>query len=474
MYNHENQYRCTIIRGKSQKEVDDLLPAYATIIVDICPCNKCTFESEFNTRLSKYLPTGKQTKKTLDNHRTEIAGKLFGMYYATSQDDDAIYYPSERTQKFLEDNDQPAFFKDVCYKMQFPNGMSKASNAAEIINVGISIRQYCYLLKVLLLAKYASIKLTKNDIGYYVLNNLDVLQRKSNPVEVLEQVEKDKRNHIERKIHTEGKASSYDMQHINEQINYLELANLVIVNDGDVIVNSNELDTIELFSEHWNDNLLFDSSKFDLSTIDGRKEYSQAWNEYFARLSDVSGQFVTTAAALNITEEVTTQKQKRQEGQTTVEIGDEGEEYVFEFEKRRVAQFNQRLVNKVIALGKQKGLGYDIQSVVAEAGDEAEFVKYIEVKSTKRVTAPNIKDELWIDTLNITRNEYIAAQQHKDYYSIYRLYFTREGIVVFILDNIYKKCKDGVITPIPMMYRVDFNKVAVNAVINYDKEKINV
>lgn len=117
---------------------------------------------------------------------------------------------------------------------------------------------------------------------------------------------------------------------------------------------------------------------------------------------------------------------------------------------------------------------YDIQTVVAETGDEAEFVKYIEVKSTKRVTVPDITDSLWIDTLNITRNEYVAAQQHKDFYSIYRLYFTREGIIIFVLDNIFQKFKDGIINPIPTIYRVDFNKTAVDSVINASKEKINV
>ena len=71
--------------------------------------------------------------------------------------------------------------------------------------------------------------------------------------------------------------------------------------------------------------------------------------------------------------------------------------------------FNPRLVNRVLSLGKTKGLGYDIQSVVAEKGDKSDFAKYIEVKSTKRVTEPNLSDVYWMDTLNITRNECIAA-----------------------------------------------------------------
>ena len=87
-----------------------------------------------------------------------------------------------------------------------------------------------------------------------------------------------------------------------------------------------------------------------------------------------------------------------------------------------VAAFNPRLVNKVLSLGRTKGLGFDIQSVIAEAGDMAEFVKYIEVKSTKRVTAPDINDEEWIDTVNITRNEYFDV--------VYRTLLALRAIVV--------------------------------------------
>ena len=466
MYQHDHQYRCTIIRGKSQKEIDDLLPAYALIISDICPCNKEIFDIQFNERLKKYLPVDKQTDKTLNNHRTEIAGKLFGMYYASSQDENAIVYPSERTLKYLEDNDQPAFFKDVCYKMQFPNGMSKPSNAYEVISNQVSIRQYCYLLKALLLAKYANITLTKSDIGYYILNNLDVLQRKATPAEVIEQIVKDKKSKIERKVHTEGKASSYDVQHINEQINYLELANLIIINDRDVSINPNEMKTVELFADEYNSEPMFDCSSYDFDTIEGRKQFLQEWNEYFATLSGIADRFRTSVSALSPTPKEEKSDTKKSSTGSKVELGDEGEEFIFEYEKKRVSAFNVRLANKVIALGKQKGLGYDIQSVIAEPGDRAEFVKYIEVKSTKRVTAPDIDSTTWLDTLNITRNEYVAAQQHGDYYSIYRVYFTRDGVTVFVINNLWRKCEDNKVQITPLTYRVDFSNIAVDSVLD--------
>lgn len=465
MYNHFRQYRCTIIRGKSQKEMDDLLPAYAKVISEICPCNTSDFESLFNSAFMRYLPESERVKKTLDNHRTEISGKLFGMYYFSR---DGKVYESERTQKFLADNDQPAFFKDICYKMQFPNGSQKTSpTVIERVRDGICIRPNAFLLKLLLIAHTAKVNITKREIGYYVLNSLDVLQGKASPYEVLEAITQDQKVGIERTIHVPGKKSSYNWQHINEQMNYLELANLIrFTDDKHVILNPNEMQNIELFAADWDKKPAFDVYSYDLSTIENRKSFQYDWDEYFASISSCAKQFDTSAASLVVdlkrAEEVPIPTTRVT---NLVEFGDEGEQIVYEYEKKRVASFSHRLVNKVLSLGKTRGLGYDIQSVIAEPGDMAEFVKYIEVKSTKRLTLPDINDNLWIDTLNITRNEWIAAQQHRDFYSIVRVYFTRDGISMFILNNPFKKYQEEKLQITPMTYRLDFSNVSVDSVI---------
>ena len=466
MYDHTKQYRCTIIRGKSQKEMDDLLPAYAKVVNEICPCNADDFENLFNNAFKNYLPETDRIKKTLDNHRTEISGKLFGMYYFAR---DGRVYESERTQKFLEDNDQPAFFKDICFKMQFPNGTQKPSpTVKERVSNNISIRPNAFLMKFLLVAKTAKVDITKKDIGYYILNSLDVLQGNASPYEVLEAITTDKESGIERDIKIEGKASSYCWQHINEQMNYLELANLIrYTDDKRVILNSNEMETIEIFASEWDKKPGFDVYSYDLDSVDGRKDFQFAWDEYFAKISPIASKFTTSVSALlfepNKGESKEPKKNKTQINLT--EFGDEGENIVFEYEKKRVSAFNQRLANKVLSLGRTKGLGYDIQSVVAEPGDMAEFVKYIEVKSTKRLTSPDMNDNLWVDTLNITRNEWVAAQQHGAFYSIYRVYFTRDGIVMFVLANVADKYNSGKIQVVPMTYRVDFNNSSVDNVI---------
>lgn len=466
MYDHTKQYRCTIIRGKSQKEMDDLLPAYAKVVNEICPCDADEFENLFNNAFKNYLPETDRIKKTLDNHRTEISGKLFGMYYFAR---DGRVYESERTQKFLEDNDQPAFFKDICFKMQFPNGTQKPSpTVKERVSNNISIKPNAFLMKFLLVAKTAKVDVTKKDIGYYILNSLDVLQGNASPYEVLEAITADKESGIERDIKIDGKASSYCWQHINEQMNYLELANLIrYADDKRVVLNSNEMETIEIFASEWDKKPSFDVYAYDLDSVDGRKDFQFAWDEYFAKISPVASKFATSVSALLFEpDEAESKEPKKDKTQVNLtEFGDEGENIVFEYEKKRVSAFNQRLANKVLSLGRTKGLGYDIQSVVAEPGDRAEFVKYIEVKSTKRLTSPDMNDNLWVDTLNITRNEWIAAQQHGAFYSIYRVYFTRDGIVMFVLANVADKYNNGKIQVVPMTYRVDFSNSAVDNVI---------
>lgn len=474
MYDHTKQYRCTIIRGKSQKEMDDLLPAYAKVIDEICPCKHEDFETLFNDAFQRFLPESERIKKTLDNHRTEISGKLFGMYFFS---DDGMVYESERTQKYLEDNDQPAFFKDMCFKMQFPNGMQKiASTVAERVADEICIRPNSFIIKLLQIAEIANVSITKKMIGYYVLNSLDVLQGNASPYEVLEQITSDLNNGIERDIEVPGKAKSYTHQHINEQINYLELANLIrVTDDKRIVLNINEKETLDLFASMYDKKPEFDIYSYDLEDLEVRKELQFDWDAYYARVSAYANKFTTSLEALTFAEEKPSEEEKKSKKPTMnlTEFGDEGEALVYEYEKARVAAFSARLANKVLSLGKTKGIGYDIQSVVAEPGDEAEFVRYIEVKSTKRLTCPDINDTLWIDTLNVTRNEWVAAHQHRGYYAIYRVFFTRDGVSIYVIKDVADKIRDGKIQATPMTYRFDYSADSVNSIIPLKGEVVN-
>ncbi len=464
MYNQTKQMRCDFIRGKSQKEMDDMLPLYARIIASVCPCEETEFPERFDTELARQLKEA--SVKTLANHRTEIAGSLLGLYYK----ENGQIFESDRNKKFLQDSDQPALFKDICFKHQFPTGVQKIVTVWEKVKKGICLRPYPFILSVLQLVERADFSLTTQDIGFYILNASDVLQGHATPSEVFAAIMADKKNGVVRKIAANGKAMSYAFQHIREQLNYLELANLIFIDSTGVVrVNHLEQAAVDTFVATMKEPVFFDFTHFDLDSLDGRKAARVAWDKYYGELSApaLSGIFATSASAIVHSPPQDGEKvQGKESTSSTTELGDEGESVVFKYEKARVKAYSSRLANRVLALGKTKGLGYDIQSVVAESGEEAEFSKYIEVKTTKRVTMPSIEDASWFDNFTLTRNEYLAAAQHSKFYSVFRVYFTRDGVAFYVIGNIVQKAKDGKIEVVPLTYRVDFSNKSIDSVIH--------
>ena len=142
-YNPDIQYRCTIIRGKSISRMDDYLPIYVEILREICPISTSNFPEEFDKRLSKYV---KDESKTIKNHRTENVFKILGLVFIRNE----IVYLSDRAKKFIEDGDQPALFKSVCFQFQQPNGSQKLNTIYQKILDNISFRPYHYILSLLL------------------------------------------------------------------------------------------------------------------------------------------------------------------------------------------------------------------------------------------------------------------------------------------------------------------------------------
>lgn len=446
-YDHTRQHRCPIVRGKALTDLDDLLPAYANILQEICPSDKVRFKQDFNKHLDNYLSIS--TKKTLDNHRTEIAGKLFGMYY---EDSEEVIHISERTLKLLEDSDQPAFFKDLCAKYQFPSGMNKIHTVRDQISRGVNVRQLSFVMKVALEFSKANNTITKKEVGYYILNSLDVISGKATPDEVILQISKDRINEITREVKTPNKYSSYDNQHINEQLKLLALANCITFNGQNININNKEMSYINSMADKYNTPPSFNFYSYDLSTADNRKKAELDWDNYFSTLSDLDIEVLSTST--NSLVNIAIPDAPQGDRIDTMALGDDGEEYVYKVERSRIENDFPRLVNKIKKLGKIKGLGYDIQSVLGH-GPNAAFAKYIEVKSTKRVTAPS---DAFSDTVNLTRNEWTAAQQHKQNFFIYRVYFSQKETKIFIIENPFELNEQGKIYAVPLNYRVDFNQ----------------
>jgi hypothetical protein len=436
--------------------MDDYLPIYAEILNEICPISVKKFVKEFDERLSKYI---KDNSKTIKNHRTENVDKLLGLVY----EKDAIVYLSDRTKRYLEDSDQPALFKSACFQFQQPNGSQKLNTTIDKIQHGISFKPYHFILSLLKKAKQKNVVLTKHEIGYYVLNSLQVLQGKVSVEEVLKTILSDRANNTSKKVAI-TKNYAWDYQHINEQFDYLKLANLIREDDANLWINSKEQIAIDYFIENLRLPLAIDYSKYDLEEKNIGKKIELEWQEYFGNSSQIDQEKFHTS--INSLDAVTSILKGQQVGKSTIELGDEGENFVLEFEKNLVNSFNPRLINKVNYLGKTKGLGYDILSIEASRNlSNPEFHRYIEVKATTRVNRPNFADTL--DSINLTRNEWVAAEQHAVHFYIYRIYFTNFGIFISIINNPVKKNIDGVLYATPVTYRIEFSDKAIDQQLKF-------
>lgn len=457
MYRPENQYRCSIIRGKSQTEMEDLLPLYANIVHKYCPCNEDAFRRSAYSDLSyalfhvrDYSSLSENNLKTVKNHYTEIMGALLNLFYPIfdTNTNEIFIHESESCRYLIEHSDYPTFFKNLCLNFQFPNGEKKPTVVKDEVDLGIKIKPFCYVIKLLYIAQSNKQLLSKQEIGYYVLNNLEVLQGKVPAQKVFDRIMSDRRDGVK---HNKLSGSN-EWQHIKEQFNLLELANLIEHDSERIWLNQDESNSIALFIKSLN-SPYFDIQSYNLSTIDGRKLMVQEWKKYNGLFNEELLSTDISSISISSRDEL---KVAKTAIKSTTDLGDEGEAFVFKLEQDRVRAFKERLVNKVLLLGKTKGLGYDIASIEADENpSNPEFARYIEVKATKRTTRPSF-NQTWTDSLNITRKEWVAAEQFGNAYNIYRVYFTKNEIIVVRIQNPFALNKDGKIDVVPTIYQMDF------------------
>ena len=364
------------------------------------------------------------------------------------------------TMKSLQISDEP----NLCLNFQFPNGAKSIQAVKEDISRKLNIRPFCYVVSLLYYAQQQPSKelLTKQEVGYYVLNNLDVLQGGVTPAEVYSRIMEDRKAGVKR----ERLSGSYDWQHIREQFNLLELANLIETDATYLWLNKDETGAVSVFLDTPL-TIGFDCYRYKLDNADDNKIFLNEWRKYYGRFNTKLS-FLKTIFRRKV--KLVDKNDLRKEGgavMSNTDLGDEGEALVFRIERERVKRYKERLVNKVLLLGKTKGLGYDIASVEADENPyKPEFARYIEVKSTRRVTAPSF-DKNWSDTLNITAKEWVAAEQYGSYYYIYRVYFTKNKTIVVKIKDPYRKNQDGNLEVFPTIYQMNFGSSVIE--ILYDE-----
>lgn len=465
-FNPELQFRCDFIRGKSISQMEDYLSVYVNILNDICPIAADDFAKAFDTRFAQVFHISLDdapSMKVVHNHRTENVTKILGLIYRYKN----VIYLSERTKKYLVDNDQPALFKSVCFQFQQPNGAQTINAFKEKIEAGICIRPFHFIIKLLKIAYEHDIRLTKDDLYYYVLNCLQTLQGRVSPEVVFEKILLERAEGRVRKVEN-LKNAAWTFQHMREQLDYLELANLIRLDRYSIYLNMRELKVINAFIDELNRPLRINPIIYDLDQPKIFKVIEDDWLYYMGTSPGIDLTiFDTSATAFD--NQIADDIDAAGNAESTVDLGDRGEAFVMKYEKEIVAEFNRRLVNKVNHLGRTHGLGYDITSIEAnraENRDGKEMIRYIEVKTTARVSPPNPSFE---DSINLTRNEWVAAEQQKEHYYIYRLYFTNSGPYLYILKNPFKKNEDGTVYVTPTSYRLEYAMNVVDETVTFNE-----
>lgn len=460
-YNLNDQYRCTIIRGRGQRELEDLLPLYANMVSQTCPCGKDEFKSScqkilanalFNTPDFDGLTKG--NKKTINNHITEIAGALLGLYLPVMENGETVIYESSSCHFLIEHQDYPTFFKNICLHFQFPNGAKKPQTCAADLDNKIKFKPYCFIISLLYYAQTRPnpVLLSKQEIGFYALNNLEVLQGKVSCKDVYNAIISD-RAIGEKHDKIQG---SNEWQHIKEQFNWLSLTNLVRTDQTYIWLNKEEAESIALFIKSVND-FGFDAYSYDFSTSEGREKYYLDWKKFYSSFNTKLLDITSPIPSDIIIVDKNGLKAQKTAIKSTTDLGDNGETLVYQLEVERIKAFKPRLANKVLLMGKTKGLGYDVLSLEGdEMPDDPEMNRFIEVKATRRTTIPNFNNK-WVDSINLTAKEWSAAKQHGKYYNIYRVYFTQSKVIVIRVNNPYLLSQTNRIDVFPTVYQMDFN-----------------
>lgn len=428
------EYRVNFIRGRSQNILDTMLPAFASAVNEVCPVLETNLTSGLVQHLTKFFPNVEN--KTLNNYATEIIGQLFGMVVHNESGSCQI---SELTDKLLRDFDQPAFFKVLASRIQFPNPMNrKRLDYERAADDGCHVRPLVLVLEVL---KELNGPATYLEIRTFVLANLLALNGTQPANLIVKNILRSRRENFTLPDPSEPN-KPYHHQHIREMLGLLVLANLIRENSsGSYELNSSETTTLEWLFREKSNQALFRA----LEQHEDYRDFQKSWSKWYGSLpKGVDPEvFATRVDALGIdpTNSFIGPNRSTSVGHSTQEVGRIGEEIVLNWQLSEVGKHRPQDVKHVKDRSMERGIGFDIQSVWTNGDNAGEFW-YLEVKTTKRATKPDaISNQL--DLVNLTANEYRAAKSHGRNYSVCRVYLFSGGFEVFIITDPVAKSATG-------------------------------
>lgn len=415
------QRRTVIIRGRGQTELDTLLPLFAALVERSTPKKVEDFVSSMLVGLQAIFPG--QTTKTYRNYLTETIGQLFAMYYI----EDGLVEISPLTLKLLGDGDQPAFFKVLVSRMQFPNPMAKKNKYDLEVADGLSVKPLVLVLEVLNEArKNNNDRVSFSEIAYFILNSEPALQGKHESTYIYSVI---LRSRI-KKLALPQFTGSRERQHIKESLSLLVLANLVRT-DGELYwTNDKEAAVIEEICLQGSKSSLFRLRQ----PLEDHEIFQQAWKKNLTDYSTASPLLLETdVSALGAAIPKVAHRLKSKK--STHDIGREGELLVLDYENKALESAFKGKGVVAIDYTAKRGIGFDIESVFHDDPTLLGKAHRIEVKSTLRVTKPALGSSPIPDSFNLTRSEKQAIEIYGDTFSVYRVYLYAGGYIIQILRN---------------------------------------
>lgn len=434
--------RSAFPRGRMLSQIEDELGVLTQSIVRFTPKEEEDFGEHIDREYSKLRPG--VAMKTIRNHRTEMI-KLFGL---TVVDTNGLVNPSPRTNLLIETQNFPLFFKTFCNRFQFPNAINKPQETAAQLEEGVKFKPAGFILDLFVLGteKYGSeFSVNGNEISNLVFNDTRVTSGEASVSEVLERLIGLRRQ----KVQFPG--GSRIAQHGREFLGYMYLASLLVKEGNNFMLNRYEQRAIDYIRTN---DIFFDVPSNYATDPKLRKKVQHDWGVWFGDVSEDEKEGLATSREEEEIQEVsvstgrethTIAKPRREE---LKEVGDKGELYVLEYEKERIRASRPDKVGLVQRISNDTALGYDIQSLEF---DDVSKKKFIEVKTTERTFPPS---EGVLTYFPMSGNEWETAKIHGDSYCIYRVFLTKEKIIMFVIKNPAQRETEGSVILEPLKYRV--------------------
>ena len=394
-------------------------------------------------------------EKTLHNWRTEIPA-LFGFY---TEDKKAGVTETSKMATFLHENqDLTQFLRFFLLSFQFPGGHLKPQDVREVISHKIRFKPANMIIRVLLagnellssLGCEKMMSITAEEATYCIFNDIRVTSGTIPPKVVAQNIINNRKASVRYYNRTDSKLRSLTgdirtkgdvTRYAKDILDYMEIANLVVLHHGYYSLKGNEQHAIMSFS---NDKSFFDGYErfYGQSNIEN-VELSKIEPQWFDYVNESLKPELFKTDLRNYfgqNEEIDVVFQDRlqevidDEDKTTKDIGNLGEAIICSHEKMRLKINGYHDFVKLVQIvdGPSYHPGFDIDSYEA---DNTENHRYIEVKTTIS------KKRIQMYGFHMSPNEWNVASTIQEHYCVYRLMLSEESKILIVLRNPVKLYK---------------------------------